>query len=164
MPINYHSAKIYKITGGGLTYYGATVQTLCRRFAKHRTNKKRVENGKQSTRITSFQILDYPDCDICLVENFPCNSRDELHQRERYYIENNKCVNKVIPGRTPEEYRQDNKEKIKQYYNDNKDKIKQYSNDNKDKIKQYQSDYRKRNLPTVKYEFNLIIAKGIKKV
>jgi hypothetical protein len=43
-----------------------------------------------------------------LVEKFPCESKDELHARERYYIENNECVNKYIPNRTNAEYRQDN--------------------------------------------------------
>lgn len=49
---------------------------------------------------------------ITLKEKFPCNDNDELHARERFYIDNNDCVNKNIPGRTAEEYKNDNKVKI----------------------------------------------------
>ena len=37
----------------------------------------------------------------------------ELHKRERYYIENNECVNIRIPTRTKKEYQLENKEDIK---------------------------------------------------
>ncbi len=54
----------------------------------------------------------------------------ELQQRERFYIENNECVNKVIPLRTKKQYNENNKEKIsdynKEYYQDNKDKKAEY--------------------------------------
>jgi hypothetical protein len=48
-----------------------------------------------------------------LVENYSCNSKKELETRERYYIENNECVNKNMPTRTMKEYQEENKEKIK---------------------------------------------------
>jgi hypothetical protein len=44
----------------------------------------------------------------------------ELNARERFYIQNNECLNKFIPGRTSKEYYQDNKEIKKDYYEDNK--------------------------------------------
>ena len=42
-----------------------------------------------------------------------CNvqTKDQLHQRERKYIEELECVNKVLPTRTKKEWRQDNREK-----------------------------------------------------
>jgi len=59
-----------------------------------------------------------------------------LKARERYYIENNTCVNKCIPGRTRREsekaYFQKNKTMIytknKKYRDDNKAKIKAHNN------------------------------------
>jgi len=78
-----------------------------------------------------------------LVENYPCNSKDELLARERHYIENNECVNKYIPGRPKAEadkaYAIANKDKIqeykKEYYEKNKDGvIKKYKEAHKDEI------------------------------
>ena len=78
--------------------------------------------------ITSFKIFENGDYDIILVEKYPCKDRMELYQRERYYIENNECVNKIIPTRTEKEWREDNAEKIKEdkkeYYLENKEIIK----------------------------------------
>jgi hypothetical protein len=146
---NYQNSKIYKITGGGLTYYGSTTQPLSKRLVQHKTEKKRV-NHKYCT---SFQILDFEDCDICLVEYYPCNSKEELHKRERHYIENNECINKIIPSRTTKEYYQEYKNKIKEqqkeYYRLNKDKISEqqtnYCETNKNKISEQKKEYRRLN-------------------
>ena len=84
-----------------------------------------------------------------LIENYPCNSRDELHSREgqiiRQYTSELECVNSYIAGRSKIEYRLDHKDKKqktnKQYRLDHKDKIqetnKQYRLDNKEAIKEY---------------------------
>jgi len=111
MPINYQDGKIYKLTGGGLTYYGSTCQSLCKRLANHRGVKKHFDNGKTTEKVSSFQVLEMPDCDICLVENYPCNSKEELHMRERWYIENNECINKHLPIRT--QFEKENHDKIR---------------------------------------------------
>ena len=68
------------------------------------------------------------------VEKFIILGQDiiELFDIEAYYIKNLKCVNKQIPNRTAIEYKNENKEKIKQYR-------KLYNNINKEKIKQYQN-------------------------
>ena len=50
--------------------------------------------------ITSFKILENNDYNIILLETVKCNSKDELLQRERYWIESTTCVNKYIPSRT----------------------------------------------------------------
>jgi len=132
--VNYQDAKIYKLVGYGKTYYGSTTQALCQRKQGHKRNKD----------CKSIEIFNLGDnVDIVLVENYACENKEELHQRERYYIENNECINKVIPLRTRKEHYLDNKDKIKKYYEDNKDKIKQvekkYRENNNDIIKQKKS-------------------------
>ena len=42
------------------------------------------------------------------------NSKDELHAKERFYIESLKCVKKTIQCRTQKEYREIKKEDKKQ--------------------------------------------------
>jgi hypothetical protein len=106
--VNYAESKIYKIVGSGLTYYGSScAPTLAKRLAQHVDDYKRYKNGKYGY-TTSFNIIELGDYTIVLVEKFPCESKDELHARERFYIENNDCVNKRIPNRTKVQYYKDN--------------------------------------------------------
>jgi hypothetical protein len=112
--------------------------------------------NKFNRKYTVFEILAFGDSYIELLEMFSCNNRNELHQREGYYIRSLNCVNKVVPCRTKKQYRIDNKDKIserkKQYRIDNKDKIserkKQYYIDNKDKISERRKQRLKRS-PTL---------------
>ena len=140
---DYGKGKIYKIINNSsdLVYFGATIQPLYKRFNAH----KSVYSG-----CTSKTIFEGENPQIILVEKFACNDKQELKKRERYYIENNDCINKNIPGRTVKEYKQDNKEKCKeyeiQYRNDNKDKIKEYYLINKERI------IEKNRLSSLKYQ------------
>lgn len=148
--VNYQDGKIYKLVGGGLTYYGSTCDELYKRLYSHK---------QKSNKCKSKQLFDSGDkVEIILVEKFSCNDKMELHQRERYYIENNECINKSIPTRTNEEYREDNKDKIKEYNNDwrndNKDYAKKYYENNKDIIKEQRKEY---------YECNKDLIKNINK-
>ena len=137
--MDYQNGKIYKLVGGGLTYYGSTCSTLTRRLCGHKTNFKQ---GKNTTSKLLFETGD--EVKIFLVEKFPCSDKIELNARERWYIENNECVNKRIPTRTDKEYKEANKEKIKEYNKEyieaNKNKIKEYYEANKDKISKRKSE------------------------
>ena len=81
------------------------------------------------------------DAKIVLVEDFPCERKEQLIARERFYIENNTCVNKCVPGRTKKEYRATHKEEAKEYREKNKGKLKEQRKNwgvkNKEKIKDY---------------------------
>ena len=110
--VNYQEGKIYKIYNDDIpnkVYYGSTCNTLVKRLYIH----KAIFNTCSSS------VL-FPGAKIVLVEKFPCNDKMELHKRERYYIENNECVNKAIPGR----YDKGRQQYQKDYYNDNKEKLK----------------------------------------
>ena len=50
--------------------------------------------------MTSFEIVNFEDVKIILIENFPCKTKYELLAREQYYIDNNICVNKQRSLRT----------------------------------------------------------------
>ena len=119
---DYSKGKIYKIECKitNEVYYGSTVQSLSERIRHHKCVRD----------CTSINIIDRGNYTINVIEEFPCDSKQELEAREGYYIRNNVCVNERIPGRTKEEYREDNIEWYKQYY-------KQYREKNIDKIKEY---------------------------
>lgn len=132
----YQRGKIYKITCNeepDKMYIGSTCEpTLARRLSQHKWDYRKYLNGVKHF-ITSFEIVKYESATITLIEAFPCNTKDELLKKERYYIElYGGSINKVRPGRTGNEYRNDNKEKIKErdrkYHLNNKDKIKAYRN------------------------------------
>ena len=132
MPPNYQLGKIYKIESNQCeqVYVGSTVQPLHVRFGGHKVKYKRYLSGKEKYATSSSKLLEYDDAKIYLIEKFPCDSKEELNARERYWIKELDCVNKVQPTRTRKEYLEDNKDKIR-------DKRKQYSIDNADKIKEY---------------------------
>lgn len=118
MPTNYQNGKIYRIVCNitGLTYIGSTCQTLSQRLTKHRFNYKTLLEKPEKKLVTSVKVIAGGDYDIVLLEKCPCESKEELHKRERYYIESMDCVNKVIPTRTEAE-------KKKVYYDANKEAI-----------------------------------------
>jgi hypothetical protein len=95
--IDYQQGKIYKIECNvtGKVYIGSTCEPiLARRLAGHIKNYKRYLNGK-SNYVSSFDVLQNGNYDIVLIESYPCNSKDELHARERYHTNNIGCVNKI---------------------------------------------------------------------
>jgi hypothetical protein len=160
---NYENGKIYKmVSPSGLTYVGSTTQSLALRKGKHKANYLRWKQGKDESNITSFRLFDeaVDNIDIVLLEEVKCESKEQLHMKERYWIETLDCVNKVIPTRTYSEYRNKyyypaNKEKLimyqKEYRNSeqNKEKIiqgqKKYREANKDAIRQKKKEYREAN-------------------
>ena len=96
--------KIYKLftPDNEFVYYGSTQSDLRKRLSEHKIAYKRWKNNKASY-VTSYQLFetDLP-VDIVLVEKVT-GDKDERKARERYYIENNNCVNKFIPGRSQKE-------------------------------------------------------------
>ena len=131
--MNYKNGKIYKIEShlGDKIYIGSTIkQYLSQRFVNHRSDFKMWQNEKIPRRVNSFILFEeygVENCEIVLIESFPCNSKDELHAREAYYIKTMACVNKAIPKRTQKEYKIDNVERIKvrdkDYREANKERI-----------------------------------------
>jgi len=130
--VNYSNGKIYKIesiAGEGEIYIGSTTkQYLCQRMDEHRRSYRRWKEGK-TNKTMSFDIFDnfgVENCQIILLENCPCESKDELTKREAHYIKSLKCVNKNIANRNQKQYYEDNKEKLKTYREENKEKLKEY--------------------------------------
>ena len=148
---DYQQSKIYRIINDelpDLVYYGSTVQKLCYRMSHHR---------RKCNTCASAQLFTKGKAKIVLVENFPCECKEELLQRERYYIENNKCVNKIRPITSHAEmlerkkqHRLENPEQYKNkdadHYERNQEQIllqkKEYYKKNKEKILLQKRQYR----------------------
>jgi hypothetical protein len=123
---DYQQGKIYKLTGAGKIYIGSTTQLLSKRYWAH----------KNAGISTVQEIIADPNNQITLIELFPCSCKVELLARERYYIEQNDCINKYCPIRTVEEKQNShlydetrkkwqiaNKEKMFDYWNNYQKKI-----------------------------------------
>lgn len=123
---DYSQSKIYKIVSPSknITYYGSTTYDLQKRLINHIRKYKYYKNGKTNY-VSVNDVLECDDAVIELVENFSCNNRKELTDREGYYIKNNECINKNIPGRTYKEWKLENIDNYKEYQ------------------KEYQKEYRK---------------------
>ena len=143
--VNYQYGKIYKIIdqNNKIVYIGSTAQKLlCNRY---KTHKYKAPNHK-----------------IILIENYSCNSKQELCMREQQIIEEHSdLLNKQRAYCSEEErkeqykeYYENNKDKIreqkKEYREKNKDKIKEYREKNKDKIRQQNKEYYQNNKNKIK--------------
>ncbi len=138
---DYKNGKIYKLWSpeGDDIYIGSTTLSLARRKSKHKCDNTN----------STLLFEKYTDVRIELLEECPCDNKEQLHKKEGEYIRNNKCVNERIPKRTNKEWQQDNKEHLKIYVENNKEHIKQkhkewYEN-NIEKIKEQTKDYYKNN-------------------
>ena len=155
MSQNFKNGKIYKITNdyNDDVYIGSTCDRLVKRFATHKAAAKQEKNKN----IPLYKLINgvgFQRFRIQLIEEFPCNDKYELRQKEGYYIrELSKNLNKNIAGRTLKEYYDNNKEKIKEtgkeYRDKNKEQIKEskkeYRDNNKEKIKDEQKQYYEKN-------------------
>ena len=153
----YSRGKIYRIIAPDKTcYIGSTIDTLVSRFGNHRRSYKSWKNGNVKRPCSVVKMFDeygIENCKIELVENFSCESKKELDRREGEIIKLTKCINKVVAGRTCEEYRKDKKEELNEksrsLYIKNREyeleRNKIYYQQNSEARKQYAKSYEKTN-------------------
>jgi hypothetical protein len=128
---DYLRSKIYKIcskSDDSVVYIGATaLPYLCQRMGMHRVQQRKHKNACRSSVL--FERFGIDECQIELIEAFPCLGKRELAERERFYIQEFRrmgleVVNHGVPLRTPKEWYQDNRavilEKKKKAYQERK--------------------------------------------
>lgn len=152
---DYQDGKIYVIRNSinTMVYVGSTTQTLTARMRGHR----KCVHKKASKLYTAFAELGLDTFRIELIENFPCDSKEELTRREAHFIREYKSVengyNFIIPCRSDAEYYIDNKQKMDNYAKEwranNKEKMrgyyKKWAEANKEKVKEIDKEYREKN-------------------
>ena len=132
--VNYGNGKIYKIvrlSDDVVVYVGSTTkQYLSSRLVEHKNMSKYKPNRRVYKSIS--ENGGWENHEIVLIEPCICNSRDELHKKEREFVVFLKPIgNFQIPARTKLEYSKvyyyENKmrenEKSMKYYYQNKDRI-----------------------------------------
>lgn len=161
----YNNSKIYMLVSKftNKIYIGSTTSKLTTRKYGHTQNYRRWLL-KTHSYCSSYQIIKLGKYYIFLLENYNCNTKDELRQREQHYINLNKglCVNiynaystKAIKRQQQQKYRDTHVEQInakrdknyhKEYFKKNQENIyakrKIYNEKNKKQQYKYQKKYR----------------------
>ena len=141
---DYSQGKIYCIRNSisDDIYIGSTCQSLSQRMAQHRRTLKYGNLG--GMKLYDLMIeLGEENFYIELVEECPCENKDQLRKREGEFIrEYQTGLNKKLAGRTSLKYYHDNKERVKEYK-------KEYRKENKDKIREYDQKHYWENLEAI---------------
>ena len=106
---NYCNGKIYQILNDidDEVYIGSTVVALSDRMSKHRNCTKKDSNIKLHQHMKLVGVEHFY---IELLENYSCGNVEELRAKEGEWIRKKGTLNKLIAGRTNEEYRSDNRQ------------------------------------------------------
>ena len=114
-------------------YYGAT------------TSLYRKYNHMHKNSTSSKEIIDAGDWNMKTLETIFYRDKSELLLRERWYIENNECINKNLPIITKEEKEEYRSEAMRKWYIKNRVKhiqsCSKYNSENVDKHKRAMQKY-----------------------
>ena len=118
---DYSKAKIYRVFCEEDEYIGSTIRPLSERMYSHRQSFK--QGNKSITSYIIFETHGIENVKIELIEEYPCDNREQLLKREGEIQRERKCVNKNIAGET---YQYENKSEYdKAYYNANYEKLRE---------------------------------------
>ena len=172
MSQDFSKGKFYKITNdfNDEIYIGSTCNTLVRRFISHKDDCKRDKNKHRPL----YQLMNEIGFDrfrIELIEDYPCEDKYQLRQREGHYIRQIGTYNRWIAGREHKEWKETNKDKIalktKENYEKNKEKIfnrrKEFRQNNEELLqaqaKQYNEKHKKKYCEDITCSCGCIIQK-----
>ena len=129
--LDFSKGKIYKITNdyNDDIYIGSTCDTLVKRYSSHKYDAKK--NEKQFLLYKLMNEIGFERFRIELIENYPCVDIYQLRQREGYFIREIGTLNTKVAGREHKEYREVNKDKIKEKNQEYKEKHKERLSEHK---------------------------------
>ena len=133
-------------------YVGSTTEALCKRVWKHKSD---VKNSIFLTRPLYVKTKEYgfENFYIELIENYPCEFKEELVAREGYWIRQIGTLNALVAGRTGAEWRQENAEALtnksqlyyREHHGEQLNKRIEWRDNNKDKKQEEHIRYREHN-------------------
>jgi hypothetical protein len=154
----YGNGKIYKLVNDvdDEIYVGSTCLSLSKRLHYHRNAKTTRSQIKIYSHLNN---IGWERVKIVLIEECPCENKEQLLRRERYWIENLKAtLNTHMPSRTYKQYYEEHKtviiEHARMYYQQNKERYHQQSKQrwqNTKEIQQQKSkEWREKNRDTLR--------------
>lgn len=110
---DYKNGRIYRIVSPSLpdkVYIGScSHKWLSQRWANHLCDYRHNRNYT-----SAWELLDMGDAKLELIENFPCNTKDELRDRENYWMDTiPNVINKRRAKTTHEELKE--RQRMRQY-------------------------------------------------
>ena len=179
--INYNKGMIYKLVCNDLNikecYVGSTTNFIKRKY-KHKSDCNNEKSKDYNFNRYNFIRNNggWENWSMVLVENFNCESKRELEQRERFWFEKLKSTlnshkpyiteeeNKEYHEEYHKEYRDNNKKQIlkqrKEYYEKKKKEIlehnKEYRDNNKEQILKQKKEYYEKNKKKLKEKYNCV--------
>ncbi len=103
-------------------YIGSTIQTIKRRFTKHKYDYIKYNEGKGSYN-TAYEIIKYDDCYVELIKEVVCTRKQLFILEGEEITKLNNCINLRIAGNSfLPDY---SKARCKTYYHQNKEKFKE---------------------------------------
>ena len=170
------NGKIYKLinTENDKIYIGSSNnQYLSQRMNLHNQICKDTSGRRNSKLYIFMREIGIEKFKIELIEKYVCETKQQLVEREQYWIEQLKpelntiraIANPNYDKECRKKYRDENKDKIKEiqkkFYEEHKEevleKMKEYREENKDKIKERKSKYREENKEKIKEEKSIQI-------
>ena len=108
--MDYKNGKVYRVIceETNKQYIGSTCTELRKRLHQHKRKGQRC------------MTKDFINPSIILIEDYPCERKEQLLMRERHFMETIECVNKQRPIVSREERVEKQKEIKKKYYEKNK--------------------------------------------
>ncbi len=121
------SGQIYKLsTADGKCFIGMTTIPISFRIANYQSEFRKYKEGLPCKQNAAFELMEYGELQLEILEDIDADDIKEVRRRQGWWVRNTpNCINKTIPGRTDEEYYQDNKKALslrhKEKYQKNRD-------------------------------------------
>jgi len=133
----YDDGKIYMLfcNTTGKRYIGSTAHSIKTRMNHHTNSYKKFKENKH-THLAIFEVLENDNYVVQLIEKYSCKNRDELCEREKFWINTLMCIN--VWGKNINSKYNQNKE--------HKERVKATNKINYEKKKQQQKQLELNNL------------------
>ena len=128
----------------GKVYYGSTTQNVSERIRDHRSSLNSYLNGTRLNGCSSYEIIERNNYTVSTIETVEFEIKKELLERERFYIENNECINRHLPAQTAEERKEYNRQLSLSQTEKRKERMKIWWENNKEKRREYSRRYREK--------------------
>ena len=157
--VSYNQSIIYKLCCNDTSITDIYIGGTTNYYRRKQAHKQCCNENVKGHNLYIYQFIrtngGWDNWGMIEIEKFNATDKRDLNKRKRHWLETLKAtLNKIIPTRTLEEYRQDNREKIKEYIENNKEKLKeqkkQYYEKNKEQIKEKGKEYRENNEEQIK--------------
>ena len=104
--VDYTKGKIYQIknTIDDDVYVGSTTNTLEGRMKGHKASAQYTKCKQHYKLYSKMNEYGFDKFFIELIEEYPCSSKLELGAREGHWIKERGTLNKIMQGRTKQEY------------------------------------------------------------